>query len=63
MLDWVRQRAGSSFHPVGTCAMGPDGAAGAVLDARLHVRGVQSLRVVDGSVMPTICRRTPPCRS
>ena len=54
LLDWVRQRAGSIFHPVGTCAMGPDGAAGAVLDARLRVRGVQSLRVVDGSVMPTI---------
>jgi choline dehydrogenase len=42
------------FHPVGTCAMGADGDARAVLDARLRVRGVAGLRVVDASVMPTI---------
>jgi choline dehydrogenase len=42
------------FHPVGTCRMGPEGDPLAVLDARLRVRGVAALRVVDASVMPTI---------
>ena len=42
------------FHPVGTARMGRDGDPMAVLDARLRVRGVDGLRVVDASVMPTI---------
>jgi len=42
------------FHPVGTCRMGRDGEPGAVLDARLRVRGVAGLRVVDASAMPDI---------
>ncbi len=42
------------FHPVGTCRMGRDGDPGAVLDARLRVRGIAGLRVVDASVMPDI---------
>lgn len=40
------------FHPVGTCKMGSDN--GAVVDARLRVHGVDGLRVVDASIMPTI---------
>jgi len=40
------------FHPVGTCKMGPD--AQAVVDAQLRVHGVQGLRVIDASIMPTI---------
>ena len=42
------------FHPVGTCKMGRDGDAEAVLDARLRVRGVAGLCVADASAMPTI---------
>jgi choline dehydrogenase len=42
------------FHPVGTCRMGRDGDAQAVLDARLRVRGVEGLMVADASAMPTI---------
>ncbi len=42
------------FHPVGTCRMGRADDAGAVVDAQLRVRGIEGLRVVDASVMPTI---------
>ena len=42
------------FHPVGTTMMGPDGDPRAVLDARMRVRGIKGLRVVDAGAMPTI---------
>ena len=42
------------FHPVGTARMGADNDAGAVLDARLRVRGIAGLRVADASAMPRI---------
>ncbi|MBL8302656.1 MAG: choline dehydrogenase, partial [Ideonella sp.] len=42
------------FHPVGTAKMGPRADPMAVVDARLKVHGVEGLRVVDASVMPTI---------
>ncbi|MEO6407504.1 MAG: GMC family oxidoreductase N-terminal domain-containing protein [Burkholderiaceae bacterium] len=42
------------FHPVGTARMGPASDPGAVVDARLRVHGVDALRVVDASVMPSI---------
>ncbi len=52
MADYLRQRGGISFHPVGTCRMGTDD--NAVVDERLRVRGIEGLRVVDASIMPTI---------
>src|SRR6185503_19087648 len=42
------------FHPVGTCKMGTSDDPTAVVDARLRVRGVNGLRIVDASIMPTI---------
>jgi len=50
----IRSRVGSYHHPVGTCAMGPDPAEGAVVDARGAVHGVGHLWVADASVMPSI---------
>ncbi|MCC5809034.1 MAG: choline dehydrogenase [Ectothiorhodospiraceae bacterium] len=50
--DFVRRKADTIYHPVGTCKMGADPAA--VVDAQLRVHGVPGLRVVDASVMPTL---------
>lgn len=50
--DYVRQRAKTVYHPVGTCKMGVDPQA--VVDPQLRVRGVARLRVCDASVIPTI---------
>ena len=46
--------ASTIFHPVGTVKMGPDSDPMAVLDGRLRLRGIDGLRVIDASVMPTI---------
>ncbi len=53
LLADFRARAGSVFHAVGTCAMGPN-ARSAVVDARLRVHGVAGLRVCDASVFPNV---------
>jgi choline dehydrogenase-like flavoprotein len=50
ILDWVTRASQTVYHPTSTCAMG------AVVDTELRVYGVEGLRVVDASVMPTITR-------
>lgn len=50
----IRQRADTVYHPVGTCRMGWD--SDAVVDDQLRVHGVESLRIVDASIMPTVVR-------
>jgi len=50
--DFIRRKAETIYHPVGTCRMGKDDRA--VVDSELRVRGVDGLRVVDASVMPTL---------
>ena len=52
ILDWVRETAETTYHPVGTCKMGPD--AMAVVDHELRVHGIAGLRVADASIMPTL---------
>jgi len=54
LLKNCRNNGATILHPSGTCSMGPDPVAGAVVDARLRVHGVQGLRVIDCSVMPTL---------
>lgn len=51
--DWARATGRTTYHPVGTCAMGTDPQR-AVVDARLKVHGIEGLRVIDASVMPLI---------
>jgi choline dehydrogenase len=52
ILAFCRDNGATIFHPSGTCKMGSD--AMAVLDERLRVRGIERLRVVDCSAMPTL---------
>jgi choline dehydrogenase len=49
---FIRQKAETIYHPVGTCKMGADEMA--VVDAQLRVHGTLGLRVVDASIMPTL---------
>jgi choline dehydrogenase len=52
LLDWVRNNAETTYHPVGTCKMGSDPMA--VVDRELRVHGIEGLRVADASIMPTL---------
>ncbi|HEV2608574.1 MAG TPA: choline dehydrogenase [Xanthomonadaceae bacterium] len=52
LVEFVRIKAETVYHPVGTCRMGSDDAS--VVDPQLRVRGIEGLRVVDASVMPTL---------
>ncbi len=53
ILADFRARAGTVFHPCGTCRLAPEGDGG-VVDARLRVHGIEGLRVADASVFPNI---------
>ena len=44
----------SIYHPVGTCKMGPRADPNAVVDNELRVHGLNGIRVIDASIMPTI---------
>ena len=52
LLNFIRRRGSTTYHPVGTCRMGQD--RNAVVDERLRVRGCAGLRVVDASIMPAV---------
>jgi len=54
LLEFARNNGATIFHPSGTCAMGTDPRAGAVVDERLRVHGLAGLRVIDCSAMPTL---------
>ncbi|MEM7280751.1 MAG: GMC family oxidoreductase N-terminal domain-containing protein [Pseudomonadota bacterium] len=53
-FDYICERLGTAYHPVGTCPMGPLSDEFAVVDADLKVHGLDNVRVVDASVMPEI---------
>ena len=50
--NWIRDTGETLYHPVGTCKMGADDLA--VVDDNLKVRGIDNLRVVDASIIPTL---------
>jgi len=52
LLNYCRARGSTIYHPTSTCRMGSDPLA--VVDQRLRVRGIEGLRVVDGSIMPDL---------
>jgi choline dehydrogenase len=52
LIDFIRCKSETIYHPVGTCRMGTD--AGSVVDAAARVHGIDGLRVLDASIMPTI---------
>jgi 5-(hydroxymethyl)furfural/furfural oxidase len=54
--DWIRQRATPFYHPVGTCRIGHAHDPNAVVDSECRVRGIEGLRVIDASIMPTLPR-------
>jgi choline dehydrogenase-like flavoprotein len=52
LVEFLRAKSSTVFHPTGTCRMGRD--ALAVVDHELRVHGVYGLRVVDASIMPAV---------
>lgn len=61
LIEWIRREITTIYHPVGTCAMGGDSPLvtsklTSVVDTELRVHGIERLRIVDASVMPTVPR-------
>jgi len=54
MLDFCRRHGSTGYHLVGTARMGPASDPMSVVDSALRVHGLESLRVIDASIMPTI---------
>jgi choline dehydrogenase len=54
MDEFIRDDAASAYHPCGSCKMGAENDEMAVVDSQLRVRGVENLRVIDASVMPSL---------
>ena len=59
LREYIRRVASTVWHPVGTCKMGPAGDPAAVVDDELRVRGVESLRIADASIMPKLVNGNP----
>jgi choline dehydrogenase len=58
---WVREHVTTTFHPSGTCRMGPESDPESVVDHAGQVHGIAGLRVADASVFPTIPRANIHC--
>ncbi|HTV26300.1 MAG TPA: GMC oxidoreductase, partial [Xanthobacteraceae bacterium] len=56
LAEHIRQNVAGTFHPVGTCRMGAANDPAAVTDSAGRVRGIEGLRVIDASIMPTLPR-------
>lgn len=54
ILAFIRKRAETIYHPIGTCKMGKVDDANTVVDSQLRVKGIEGLRVIDASVIPTL---------
>ena len=54
LLEAAREYGNTTFHVMGTCRMGPETDPTAVVDDQLRVRGLERLRVIDASIMPTM---------
>ena len=54
LMQYVHERLGTAYHPVGTCRMGPEGDPDSVVDPELRIIGLDNVRVADASVMPDI---------
>ena len=52
LREFLRRKCDNIYHPVGTCKMGNDDMA--VVDSQLRVHGLEGLRVIDASIMPTL---------
>lgn len=52
LLEHARQSGNTTYHPIGTCRMGPSQRPGTVVDDQLKVHGIEGLRVVDASIIP-----------